>query len=229
MSKARIAILEDDITLLNAMKTAFERAGFEVAASSNSSEISEYIKKNTVACLFVDCLLPGGSGVDFVQTLRKTYPASALDIVMMSGIFTDAGFVKETIRATQASSFLKKPFDISEALEKVKVASGIEAEAEMSPRKALYLLFNRPKVSVREKRKSIEALEEIHGFDLPYLYSLMVETLATGHLNIVNGKGDVSGISFSNGRIVAVDIIEEATGRTRKHVLAYDPKQLLHN
>ncbi|PIS11641.1 MAG: hypothetical protein COT73_02875 [Bdellovibrio sp. CG10_big_fil_rev_8_21_14_0_10_47_8] len=84
-------------------------------------------------------------------------------------------------------------------------------EVESSPRKALYLLFNKPKVSVREKRKVIEALEEIHGFDLPYLYSLMVETLATGHLNIVNGKGEVSGISFSQGKIVAVDITDQET------------------
>lgn len=211
MSKTKVAILEDDSTLASAMKTAFERAGFEVAVSNQSSEILEYIKKYPVACLFVDCLLPGGSGVDFVQALRKTYPASVLDVVMMSGIFTDAAFVKETIRATQASSFLKKPFELPEALEKVKMPESLESEAELSPRKALYLLFNKPKVSVREKRKSIEALEEIHGFDLPYLYSLMVETLATGHLNIVNAKGEVSGISFSNGKIVAVDVIDQET------------------
>jgi len=39
----------------------------------------------------------------------------------------------------------------------------------------------------------------------------MVETLATGHLNIVNEKGEVSGISFSQGKIVAVDIIDQET------------------
>lgn len=212
MSKARVAILEDDSTLAQAMKVAFERAGFEVFVTSQGPEMQEYIRRTTVECLFVDCLLPGGSGVDFVTNLRKTYPPNLLNIVMMSGIFTDAAFVKETVRSTQANGFLKKPFDIMEAVQKLKTtSSSAEAQVELSPRKALYLLFNKVKVSVREKRKSIEALEEIHGFDLPYLYSLMVETLATGHLNVVNSKGEVSGISFSNGRIVAVDIIDQET------------------
>src|ERR1043165_2742827 len=115
MAKTGIAILEDDVTLASAMKAAFERAGFDVMVSNQSQEIHDYIKKNPVACLFVDCLLPGGSGVDFVTTLRKSFPPNTLDIVMMSGIFTDAAFVKETIRATQASSFMKKPFELNEA------------------------------------------------------------------------------------------------------------------
>lgn len=155
MSKPKVAILEDDSTLASAMKAAFERAGFDVVVSNQGSEIADYIKKYPVACLFVDCLLPGGSGVDFVTSLRKTYPPNVLDVVMMSGIFTDAGFVKETIRATQASTFLKKPFELSEALEKVKTPVSLESEAELSPRKALYLLFNKPKVSVREKENPL--------------------------------------------------------------------------
>lgn len=212
MAKSRIVILEDDVTLSSAMKVAFERAGFDVFVSNQAEEVHEFVKKNPVTCLFVDCLLPGGSGVDFVTSLRKNFPPNTLDVVLMSGIFTDAAFVKDAIRSTQASLFLKKPFDIKDVLDKVKSSVAVvEDEADLSPRKALYLLFNKPKVSVREKRKTIEALEEIHGFDLPYIYSLMVETLATGHLNVVNAKGEVSGISFSNGKIVAVDIIDQET------------------
>lgn len=212
MAKGRIAILEDDNTLANAMKATFERSGFEVFASSRLDEIEEYLQKNPVNTLFIDCLLPGGSGVDFAVQIRKTFPASMLDIVMMSGLFTDNGFMKETIRTVQAIGFLKKPFEQSEALKAIRVnESAARAEMELSPRRALYLLFNKPKVSVREKRKAIEALEEIHGFDLPYLYSLMVETQATGHLNIVGAKGEVSGISFSEGKIVAVDIVDKET------------------
>lgn len=212
MAKGRIAILEDDSTLANAMKAAFERVGYEVFASSRIEEIEEYLQKSPVNTLFVDCLLPGGSGVDFSLQIRKTFPAEILDIVMMSGLFTDSGFMKETVRSVQAISFLKKPFELDEALKTIRVNEAVAlADVELSPRRALYLLFNKPKVSVREKRKAIEALEEIHGFDLPYLFSLMVETQATGHLNIVGSKGEVSGISFSEGKIVAVDIVDKET------------------
>lgn len=213
MSKGRIAILEDDATLSEALKEAFTRDGYEVFISGDGSDITDYIAKNTIQALIVDCLLPGESGVDFVTGLRKKYPASILDVILMSGLFTDAGFVKDSIRSTQAIAFLKKPFELSEMIKLVKpltVTTSV-SEAEVSPRKALYLLFNKSKVTLREKRRAIEALEEIHGFDLPFLYSLLVETQATGHLNIIGEKGELSGISFSQGKIVAVDIVDQET------------------
>ena len=211
MAKTRVVILEDDATLGTSLKQAFEKAGCEAFLTSKPIEAKEYIEKYSTACLFADCLLPEGSGVDFVESLRKKYPANLLDVVMMSGIFTDASVIKEINRNTKAIAFLKKPFELQEALSQVKITTGFDVNEEQSPRKALYLLFNKPKVSVREKRKAIEALEEIHGFDLPYLYSLLVETLATGHLNIVGVKGDVLGISFSEGRIVSVDLLDQET------------------
>ncbi len=211
MAKTRVAILEDDATLGAALKAAFDKAGCEAFWSPKPSEIREYLDKVSTAALFVDCLLPEGSGVDFVESLRAKFPATLLDVVMMSGIFTDASVIKEIMRSTKAIAFLKKPFELPEALSHVKVKEVFDPREELSPRKALYLLFNKPKVSVREKRKAIEALEEIHGFDLPYLYSLLVETLATGHLNIVGLKGDVLGISFAEGRIVSVDLVDQET------------------
>ncbi len=108
MAKGRIAILEDDVTLANAMKAACERAGYEVFASSRNEEIEEYLQKSPVNTLFVDCLLPGGSGVDFALQIRKTFPAEILDIVMMSGLFTDSGFMKETARSVQAISSIAR-------------------------------------------------------------------------------------------------------------------------
>ncbi len=210
MSKGKILILEDDSTLASAMKKAFEKSGHDVYTTANADEALEFIHKNFVSLMFVDCLLPLGSGVDFVESIRSKFPANALSVVMMSGIFTDASMIKDTLRSTKAIGFLKKPFELQEALDCIAPVESPVKE-EQSPRKALYLLFNKPHVSVREKRKAIEALEEIHGFDLPYLYSLMVETSATGHLNLVGSKGDVLGVSFSDGKIIAVDTVDQST------------------
>lgn len=190
------------------------REGYEVFVSAKPDLVKEFVMSNPVNALFVDCLLPGVSGVDFVQDLRKKFPPQALDIVMMSGLFTDAGFVKDALRTTKAISFLKKPFDLKEAISLVKASSESVDEnngEEVLARKALYQIFSRKSVTPREKRKAIEALDFVHGFDLPFIYSLLVETGASGHLNIVNDKGDVSGVSFAEGRIVGVDIADQET------------------
>jgi tetratricopeptide (TPR) repeat protein len=106
--------------------------------------------------------------------------------------------------------FLKKPFDLKEAIDFLprQETSLIDVA---SPRRNLYQIFNSGKMSVREKRRLIESVDEIHGYDLPFIYSLLVEAKVSGHLNIAAENGDVSGISFSQGQIVGVDIADQET------------------
>jgi FixJ family two-component response regulator/tetratricopeptide (TPR) repeat protein len=209
--KGKVVIIEDDATLCASLAEALKRDGYEAMVTSRPEEALEYLSANPVGALFVDCLLPTTSGVDFVQSIRKKYPVQVLDVILMSGLFTDSQFVKESLRQTQAIAFLKKPFDLKDALSLVKPTLLAVEPEEVPPRKALYLLMGKAKVSHREKRKAIEALDSIHGFDLPFIYSLLIETKANGHLNIVKDNGDVSGISFAQGKVIGVDIADRET------------------
>ncbi len=211
MAGPAILIYEDDESQAQALVAAFTRAGFQAYNSTRADEVKEMIESKKIRYLFVDCLLPGMSGVDFVASIRNQYPSEVLDVILMSGIFTDAIFMKDAIRLTQAISFLKKPFGIEDALRLVKADEEPKAKSEYIPRKALYSIFSKDKISLREKRKVIESLEEIHGYDLPFIYSLLIESKMSGHLNIVGKNGEVSGISFSQGAIVAVDIADQET------------------
>lgn len=210
-SRGRIVILEDDQALLAALKSGFTREGFEVFGSGKPDEVLQYLTKNPPKALFVDCLLPGTSGVDFVTSLKKNNNLLNCDVYLMSGLFTDSGFVRDSIRTTQAKGFIKKPFDLKEVIDLVRSPNEAEHEEDVPPRKSLYQLFSKSKVTLREKRKAIEALEEVHGFDLPFLYSLLVETKATGHLNIMRPNGDIFGVSLAQGKIIQVDILDQET------------------
>lgn len=212
----QILIFEDDPTLAQSLKEAFTREGFTVYATSVVSEARDLLARQPIGTIFLDLLLPEMSGVDFAQSLRSTYNENNVEIVFMSGIFTDPGTVKEALRSAKGKAFLKKPFELVEALQLVEKPPSDLGDSTASaiivhPRKALYQLFAKAKVSIREKRKALDALDEIHGFDLPFIYSLIVETKSSGHLNIVIDNGDVFGISFSEGHIVTVDIPDKDT------------------
>ncbi|MGZ3744686.1 MAG: response regulator [Pseudobdellovibrionaceae bacterium] len=210
-SKVKVLILEDDVTLGEALKEAFIRAGHQVFLVAEPEKASEIIKNEKIDVFFVDCLLPQMMGIDYITKIRSEIQASAkFKIVLMSGIYTDSEFVQDATKKTQAVAFLKKPFDLNEALKLVKTSEGPGKE-EASPRKNLYQIFGRNLVSNREKRKLIESLEEVSGFDLPFIYSLLVEMKSSGHLNIYGVDGNVSGVSFSNGVIVGVDIEDKTT------------------
>lgn len=212
-AKSVIAVLEDDKTLQEAFKRWISGLGFEPLVTADSGEVVQALKVKNIGLLFVDCLLPGTSGVDFIGELRRTYPSQVLDVVMMSGIFTDAQFVKETLRTTQAVGFLKKPFELSEAEKYVKIPVQLPDEpGQTSPLALLYSLRSKKSPTIREITKGIEALDEVHGYDLPFLIHFISDAKASGHLNVTSLiEKTIFGISFSDGDIVSVDLQDDST------------------
>lgn len=197
---------------MNALKEAFTRAGYATYATNRPAEAEDLLSKKPIGTIFVDCLLPEISGVEFTEQLRKKFPAGTLDVILMSGFFTDPSFIKESLRSTQGKHFLKKPFQLQDALSLVDpLETQLVSEVQMHPRKALYMLFNKGKVTAREKKKAIESLDDIHGFDLPFIYSLLVESQASGHLNVATMDGVVYGISLAHGYIIHVDVPDKKT------------------
>lgn len=204
-----ILILEDDATLCAALVQFLKKKGLDAVATANSEEARRILSSNRIQVMLVDCLLPSENGIDFVQSIRKDYPATVLDIVLMSGIFIEPQFIKDSIRQTQASAFLRKPFELNDLipyLSKLNVSS----EAA-SPRKVLYQAFGNTNLSARDKKKILESLDDIHGFDLPYIYNFLIHSKISGHLNVVDAEQRVFGITFSEGVIVGVDLADSDT------------------
>ncbi|MFV3409165.1 response regulator [Bdellovibrio bacteriovorus] len=203
--------MEDDESVRSALKEILSRAGHSVFVASRPDEANSILASNSnIEFLFCDCLLPQMTGLDFIKQARANYPSAKFKVVLMSGIYTDKSFIQEATQSTQAVAFMKKPFDMEQVLKIVKKEEAPRRE-ESSARKLLYQMFANPTVTNRQKRKVIESIEEVSGFDLPFLYSLLVETKSGGYLNIYNADGSVSGISFCNGNIVGVDVDDKTT------------------
>lgn len=209
MSKGKILILEDDKTLSDSLREALEKRGFDVISGETADEANALLNEQRVDYIFVDCLLPGMSGDEFVSKLKKEKPDRKFKVILMSGIYTDKSTIQDMLKRTQASAFLKKPFDLDQIFNIVKEKE--ENAKKESPRKMLYQIFSKDMVSTREKRKLIESIDEISAYDLPFIYSLLTETKSSGYLNIYFNDGSVSGIAFSNGCIVAVDVEDKST------------------
>jgi CheY-like chemotaxis protein len=209
-NKQKILILEDDVTLGGALKETLGRQGHSVLLATRPDEAFGFLDSNKVDFIFCDCLLPQMTGLDFIKKVRENYPGMRFNLVLMSGIYTYKYFVQEAVQKTQAVAFLLKPFENEQIIRLVKKEAAPKKE-ESNARKVLYQMFANPSVTNRQKRKVIESVEEVSGFDLPFLYSLLSETKSSGYLNIYNDDGSVSGISFCNGFIVGVDVDDRTT------------------
>lgn len=208
----KILIVEDDSSLGHTLRDALTRKGHFAFHVTKPDEAIPLIMKQNFDFLLVDCLLPNMTGIDLIKKMKQE-PAfsSNSKILLMSGIYLDKAFQQESIQDTGAIGFLRKPFQMEELDKYIQTVEVKRAENTETPRKKLYEIFEKEKVSPREKRKLIESLEEVDGYDLPFIYSLLAETKTSGHLNIFSEKGSVSGVTFCQGMIVGVDVEDQTT------------------
>lgn len=199
-----VLVIDDDAAIRSTLFEAIKKYGYTPLAVANSSETLSLLRIKTIHCAVVDCMLPKINGIDLVEKMRQTRFRDGV-VFLMSGIFKDKTFANDAIKKTRAISFLQKPFDIKELSQLLDEQLSHLCTETTVP---LHALISKGYESPRERRKAIELLEEISGFDLPFVLSVLMDAKVGGHLNIVNTAGEIYGISLCKGKVTKVDSSE---------------------
>ncbi len=200
-NQIQVLIVDDDATQGKALLEAFKRHGYGATWCSSAVKALTTAQRQEFHCLFVDCVLPRMNGVDLVeeiQNLSVTKPK----VFLYSGIFKDRTFIKESSERTKCEAFLIKPLDLSEILNAVDGAFGADLNTNVDP--ALLALYSRNNLEDEELVKLIEEESTIHAFHLPILLKAMQKSRLSGDLSLITGHGDISSLSFFDGRIFSV-------------------------
>ena len=196
-----ILVIDDDASLRKVLSDAIKKFGYTALAAANKDEAMSILRIKTVHAALIDCMLPKMNGVDLSLKMREGRFGQN-PIVLTSGIFKDKGFASDSKSKTGAVDFIFKPID----LDKLKAVldehlSHLCTETVIP----LHTLMSKSFDSARERRKTIEALEEISGYDLPFVLSVLMDAKVGGHLNMVNKAGEIYGISLAKGKITSLD------------------------
>lgn len=105
MSKAKILLAEDDVTMVSLLKTLLKLEGFDVVALSADADVPAAVRKETPDVLLLDVHLLHQSGLTILQTLRSSQDTAGVRVVMSSG-----ANVKDECMAYGANGFLLKPY-----------------------------------------------------------------------------------------------------------------------
>ncbi len=198
MQKAELQILivEDDPTLGRALEEGLKRAGYTVKLVGTAQLAKSALKLSVYHGMVVDCLLPQKNGVDFVAENVAAYPK--LVTVLTSGIYKDRAFSGDALSRTHAKAFLNKPFDLQSLIDIYDTAFADTLDEAQEP---LPQLYAKEQYSARDKLLAIENTKLVHGFDLPFIYSLLLDSQISGFLNITYDDGRSSHVGFNRGRI----------------------------
>ncbi len=111
---SKIAIIDDDKGVIEALQAALELWGHESVGIQDTQKVLLQLKKFQPDIIFLDLLLSGVDGAQVTQTIRKEKKFAHTPIILMSAHPT----AKEISQQIQVNGFLPKPFTL-DALQKL--------------------------------------------------------------------------------------------------------------
>ena len=105
MSKAKVLLAEDDVTMVSLLKTLLKMEGFDVVVLQADADVPAAVIAEKPDVLLLDVHLQHQNGFDIVDALRGSAKTAGVRVVMSSG-----SSVKEECMRHGADGFLLKPY-----------------------------------------------------------------------------------------------------------------------
>ncbi|OHB58218.1 MAG: regulator [Planctomycetes bacterium GWF2_50_10] len=116
--KKKILIVDDDIEIVELMVDVLIRDGrFDVRTASSGYDAGLMTQQFSPDLIILDYMLPDVNGNIVCQTIRKNSDFESTKIIIVSGVVNPSEI--EGLLKAGAEGFIKKPFDISELVNKI--------------------------------------------------------------------------------------------------------------
>jgi FixJ family two-component response regulator len=117
-----VFIVDDDAAICEGLQNLLESVGVSAVCYSSAEEFAAKWSTEQSGCMLLDARLPGMSGVEFQEKLRKA--GAAIPIIFMTA-HGDIPMVRKVLKAG-ATEFLTKPFQKEELLAAVEHAFSLD-------------------------------------------------------------------------------------------------------
>ena len=118
----RVLLIEDEPSLIEAIRFILTRAGWSVQTHSDGASAVARIREARPRVLILDVMLPGRSGFDILDELRADPEFAALPVLMLTARGQNAD--RERAERAGVSRFMSKPFSNAEVLDSVNALAG---------------------------------------------------------------------------------------------------------
>jgi two-component system, NtrC family, nitrogen regulation response regulator NtrX len=110
--KANLLLVDDDANTLASLSRAFRMAGHEATVCDNAARATELLKTEKFDLIFSDVVMPGKSGLEFLEEIRNAGVRTPL--ILISG----QANIEMAVKATKlgALDFLEKPLSTDKLL-----------------------------------------------------------------------------------------------------------------
>ena len=113
--KGPILLVDDESSVLEALKSFFEDEGYEVTTASDGLIALEQLKQTSFDLVVTDIFMPKMSGIDLLKTIKTEYPL--VEVIMITGFGSEAS--KKEALDLGAYDYFDKPLNILALLRSV--------------------------------------------------------------------------------------------------------------
>lgn len=118
MHSRTILIVEDDLALAEAIQLKLDRAGFQAVMKISAEAAITWLKDNTPDFIWLDMLLPGMSGLDFLEHLRSEEKYKNIPVLIVS-VSTGPEKMKRALELNIIDFISKADHDIKDVVGQV--------------------------------------------------------------------------------------------------------------
>lgn len=125
LKNKKILIIEDETAMLNALKSKFKNAGFNVVGAQDGEEGLEKAKQETPDVVILDIVMPKLNGIEVVKEIRSDINWGAdVPIIMLTNL-SDPENVSEVAKYNVYDFLVKTDWRLDDIVSLVKEKLGI--------------------------------------------------------------------------------------------------------
>ncbi len=118
-TKPKIALIEDDVPIVQMYLSKFETEGFDVRSAGDGDSGLELIKEFRPDVILMDLMMPHTTGLQLMQSIRNLSVTAKTKIIVLTNMGNDE--VAEQVKKLGADDYLiKSDLTPSQVAERVK-------------------------------------------------------------------------------------------------------------
>jgi len=118
MTKVKLLIVDDEIEFATTLAERMELRGIATQTTNNGKEALEIVHSSPPDLVILDLKLPDMSGLEVLQHIKSMHPS--IEVIMLTGHGSLASGIEGMEKG--AFDYLTKPVDLSDLIEKLKMA-----------------------------------------------------------------------------------------------------------
>ena len=160
MSKTRILIVDDELSIIKLLRANLEKGGYEVLAAMNGAEALKVFEMESPDLMLLDITMPKMDGFEVCRRLREW---SQVPIIMLSARGDESDKVK--CLDLGADDYITKPFGASELIARIGAVLRRTKEGAAIPTQPLFtsgdlkINFAQRKVTIADKEVKLTPTE----------------------------------------------------------------------